>query len=229
VCDRPYVLLSCAASIDGHIDDTSDTRLLLSNGADFDRLDRERAACDAILVGATTIRKDNPRLLVRSGARRSERLARGLTATPAKVTISGRGELDPAAQFFQAGQAEKVVYVSSPAVEKARECVGSVAAVVDAGDPVDLSRVLADLAHRGVGKLMVEGGGTVHTQFLATGLADELQLVIAPFFVGDSHAPRFVYDGKFPWNKDHRARLAEVTPIGDVVLLRYALSERFVK
>jgi 5-amino-6-(5-phosphoribosylamino)uracil reductase len=67
----------------------------------------------------------------------------------------------------------------------------------------------------------------VHTQFLTNGLADELHLVIAPFFVGDSRAPRFVHDGAFPWNRDHRARLAEVTPIGDVVLLRYALSERF--
>jgi len=47
---------------------------------------------------------------------------------------------------------------------------------------------------------MVEGGGMVHTQFLTDNLADELQLVVAPFFVGDSRAPRFVRDGLFPWN-----------------------------
>jgi 5-amino-6-(5-phosphoribosylamino)uracil reductase len=74
---------------------------------------------------------------------------------------------------------------------------------------------------------MVEGGGTVHTQLLATDLADELQLVVAPFFVGSSEATRFVGDGDFPWNPDHRATLAEVRQIGDVVLLRYALSSRF--
>jgi 5-amino-6-(5-phosphoribosylamino)uracil reductase len=73
VNNRPYVLLSCAASIDGYIDDTSETRLLLSNDTDFDRVDDVRASCDAILVGATTIRKDNPRLLVRSQARRDAR------------------------------------------------------------------------------------------------------------------------------------------------------------
>jgi 5-amino-6-(5-phosphoribosylamino)uracil reductase len=67
----------------------------------------------------------------------------------------------------------------------------------------------------------------MHTQFLAAGLADELHLVVAPFFVGDSAAPRFVYDGSFPWNRDHRARLDEVTQIGDCVLLRYALTDRF--
>jgi 5-amino-6-(5-phosphoribosylamino)uracil reductase len=74
---------------------------------------------------------------------------------------------------------------------------------------------------------MVEGGGTLHTQFLTADLADELQLVIAPFFVGDSRARRFVDDGRFPWNAHRRATLAEVRQIGDVVLLRYALSSRF--
>jgi 5-amino-6-(5-phosphoribosylamino)uracil reductase len=74
---------------------------------------------------------------------------------------------------------------------------------------------------------MVEGGGTVHTQFLTEGLADELHLVVAPFFVGDSRARRFVSDGRFPWCADRRATLVEARPIGDVVLMRYALSDRF--
>ena len=60
-----------------------------------------------------------------------------------------------------------------------------------------------------------------------TELADELQLVVAPFFVGDSRGRRFVDDGRFPWNADRRANLAEVRRIDDVVLLRYALSSRF--
>ena len=55
---RPYVVLSAAMSADGYIDDATDNRLLLSNDADFDRVDAERAASDAILVGANTIRRD---------------------------------------------------------------------------------------------------------------------------------------------------------------------------
>ncbi|WP_198932387.1 dihydrofolate reductase family protein, partial [Pseudonocardia sp. Ae717_Ps2] len=61
---RPYVLLSVAMSIDGYIDDASDERLLLSNSADFDRVDEVRAQSDAIMIGAGTLRADNPRLLV---------------------------------------------------------------------------------------------------------------------------------------------------------------------
>ena len=224
---RPYVLLSCAMSIDGYIDDATDDRLLLSNDADIDRVDAVRAGCDAILVGAHTIRRDNPRLLVRSAARRADRAARGLPPSPTKVTLTGGGDLDPDAAFFTAGDADRLVYCASAAVDKARVRVGDRATVVDAGDPVDLHAMLADLSARGVGRLMVEGGSSMHTRFLTAGLADEALLVVAPFFVGDSRAPRFVGDGAFPWHAGHRASLAEVRQIGDVVLLRYALSDRF--
>ena len=224
---RPYVLLSCAASIDGYIDDTTPDRLMLSNDADFDRVDDVRAGVDAILVGATTIRADNPRLLVRSAARREARLAQGRSASPLKVTITGRGDLDPTAQFFSAGDTEKIVYTTSAAVGKTRDRLAAVATVVDAGDPIDLTRLLNDLAERGVETLMVEGGASMHTLFLSAGLVDELHLVIAPFFVGDSRAPRFVGDGQFPWNRDHQARLVEAVVLGDVVLLHYALSDRY--
>lgn len=223
---RPYVLLSCAMSIDGYIDDASAERLLLSNDSDLDRIDGVRAGCDAILVGAATVRRDDPRLLVRSERRRADRVARGLPPSPVKVTVTGSGDLDPAARFFTLGDGAKLVYCPAGAVEKTREQVGEVATVVDAGDPVTPAAVLADLAARGVGRLMVEGGGSVHAQFLAAGLADELHLVIAPFFVGDGRAPRFVRDGRYPWHPGRRARVLEVRQIGDVVLTRYALSDR---
>jgi 5-amino-6-(5-phosphoribosylamino)uracil reductase len=224
--DRPYTLLSCSVSIDGYIGNGA-SRLLLSNDADFDRVDAVRASCDAILVGAATVRTDNPRLVVRSQARRDERAARGLAPTPMKVTVTQRADLDARADFFTTGNAEKLVYCASPRVVDARTRLGPVATVVDGGHTVEMRRLSTDLAARGVERLMVEGGGTVHTQFLTDDLVDELQLVVAPVFVGDSQAPRFVQDGCFPWNAGRRAMLADVRQIGDVVLLRYALSSRF--
>jgi riboflavin-specific deaminase-like protein len=224
--DRPYTLLSCSVSIDGYIGNGA-SRLLLSNDADFDRVDAVRASCDAILVGAATVRIDNPRLVVRSRARREERAARGLAPSPMKVTVTRRAELDARADFFTVGEAEKLVYCASPRVVDARERLGPVATVVDGGDNVEMRTLSADLAARGVERLMVEGGEKVHTQFLTEDLVDELQLVVAPVFVGDSEATRFVRDGSFPWNAGRRATLVDVRQIGDVVLLRYALSSRF--
>src|SRR6476646_12085038 len=80
--DRPYTLLSCGMSIDGYLGSASPRRLELSNDADFDRDDAVRATCDAILVGAATVRHDNPRLLVRAPARREERTSRGRAPSP---------------------------------------------------------------------------------------------------------------------------------------------------
>ncbi len=68
---------------------------------------------------------------------------------------------------------------------------------------------------------MVEGGASLGTQFLAGGLVDELQLVIAPFFVGDPAAPRFAGPGHYPASPAHPLHLAEARPVGEVVLLRY--------
>jgi 5-amino-6-(5-phosphoribosylamino)uracil reductase len=222
--DRPYVLLSCAVSLDGYLDDASDTRLVLSCADDLDRVDELRARSDAILVGAGTIRADNPRLLLRSQARREARIARGARPDPVRVTLTTTGDLDPAARIFTVGPPPVLVYAASPAAATARDRVGGVAEVIDAGDPAELAGVLADLAGRGIGRLMVEGGRRVLTQFLTAGLADELRLAIAAFFVGDSRAPRFVSDGRFPWSQAHPARLVEVTQVGSVAVLSYALS-----
>jgi 5-amino-6-(5-phosphoribosylamino)uracil reductase len=227
VDERPYTVLSCAMSIDGYIASAARKPLPLSNAADFDRVDAVRATCDAILVGAATVRSDQPRLLLRSPARRNERLDRGAPPSPIKVTVTGGGRLDASATFFAAGDTEKVVYCTTAGVHEASERLGSVATVVNGGQQVSMHWMSEDLYRRGVRRLMVEGGQSIHTQFLTGDLADELHLAVAPFFVGDSAARRFVSDGRFPWHPDRRATLAEVRQLGDVALLRYALSQRF--
>lgn len=217
---RPYVLLSCAMSVDGYIDDTSPERLLLSNAEDFDRVDAVRAASDAILIGASTMRHDNPRLLVNSQQRRQERIARGLPEYPLKVTVTASGDLSPDLKFWHHG-GEKAVYCPDSVAPKLRETLGDLATVVGTGESLDLPRMLANLAERGVSQLMVEGGSTIHTQFLTAGLADEIHLAVAPFFVGQPAAPRFVGPGTFPHDLHHRMQLIEARPVGDVALLRY--------
>ncbi|MBV9594789.1 MAG: dihydrofolate reductase family protein [Actinobacteria bacterium] len=227
MADRPYTLLSASMSLDGYLDGDGGERLQLSNAADFDRVDAVRAGCDAILVGANTVRRDNPRLLIKSAARRQERAERGQATSPAKVTITRCGRLPAEARFFTCGNSDKYVYCPTATAPGLSRRLQGAATIVPAGDEVDIRTLLEDLSARGVNRLMVEGGGTMHTQFLTAGLVDELQLVVAPLFVGSGRARRFVDDGCFPWSADNRATLADVQRIGDVVLLRYALSPRF--
>jgi 5-amino-6-(5-phosphoribosylamino)uracil reductase len=228
--ERPYVVLSCAISLDGCLDSTGPDRLILSGAADLDRVDAERAAADAVLVGAGTIRRDDPRLLIRSPARRAARAARGQPEHPMGVTITATGDLDPAARFFtRAGEdgpvlpaaAQRLVYGPAGAAGALRRRAGGRAEIVAMGDRVRLDLVLADLARRGVGRLMVEGGARLGTELLTQGLVDELQLAVAPFFVGDPAAPRFAGPGHYPAGPDRRLTLAESREVGGMALLRY--------
>jgi 5-amino-6-(5-phosphoribosylamino)uracil reductase len=275
VAGRPYVLLSAAMSADGYIDDASDRRLILSGPTDLDRVDAVRAGCDAILVGARTVRRDNPGLRIRSAARRADRLRRGQPAHPVRVTVTGGGDLDPGARFFApdedagetaggrggaagggageaaggaegevaggaaggpgggaAGAAGPLVYVPQARAGLVRQRLGGVATVIGAGDPLSVPDLLADLAGRGIGRLMVEGGATVLAQFLAAGLADELQLAVAPLLVADPAAPRLLAPapavgaagtGGGLADPLGGLRLTEVSQAGRMAVLRYRL------
>jgi riboflavin-specific deaminase-like protein len=228
---RPYVLLSCATSADGYLDDASSRRLILSGPADLDRVDEVRAGCDAIMVGAQTVRQDNPRLLIRDPRRRARRSARGRPAHPARVTLTATGELDPGANFFAPG-ALRLVYCATPALARARlGDLGKAAVLIDAGDPLSLGFILEDLAERSVVRLLIEGGARVLGDVLAADLADELHLAIAPFFVADPMAPRLNLPPSDPApasparpnGPSNPMTLAEARQVEEIVLLRYLL------
>ena len=230
---RPYTILSCAVSLDGYLDDTSDRRLVLSNAADLDRVDAVRADSDAILVGATTIRRDDPRLAIRDPVRRALRAAHGAPEDPVRVTITASGDLDPGRRFFAPGpvpplrRGQGELQTTGTARIGASTDRGAVrparGTIVRTEAP--FPEILSDLRRRGVRTLLVEGGGDLLSQFLTANLADELHLAVAPLFVGDPGAPRWVRPGTLPAG---RLCLAESRRIGDVVLLRYLLSQTAV-
>ena len=108
------VIVSTAVSSDGYLDDRSPDRLILSTPEDWAEVHRLRAACDAILVGAETIRRDNPSLLVGDEVLRRERIDRGLPSNPVKVTLTASCRLSPEANFFTRGDQEKIVFTTCP-------------------------------------------------------------------------------------------------------------------
>jgi riboflavin-specific deaminase-like protein len=217
---RPHVLLSVAVSLDGHIDDRSGHRFPLSNADDFDHVDRLRAESCAILVGAGTLRADNPRLLVNDPGRRAARVADGKAEFPLKVTVSGSGDLDPGWNFWHHG-GDKLVYTTDSGARKATAALGDLAEVAALGPAVDFGALLDDLGGREIASLMVEGGERIHTAFLAAGLVDEIRVAVAPMLIGQASAPRFVGPAEFPGGPAHRFHLEDVAKLGDVAVLRY--------
>jgi 5-amino-6-(5-phosphoribosylamino)uracil reductase len=213
-----YVIASVAMSLDGYIDDATSERLLLSDAEDFDRVDEVRASVDAIMVGASAIRADDPRLLVRSDDRIADRQARGLSPYPKKITLTNSGDLDVDCRFFSTGDTEKIVYVPAGGnFPRLRD----VATVVPLGPQIMAEDIVADLARRKVNRLLIEGGSAVHTMFFAADMVDEVHVVIAPFLVGQEKAPRFMNSAVFPHTPDRPMRLVETRTMGDLVLLKY--------
>lgn len=224
--DRPYTLLSCAVSIDGYLDDASPHRLILSGPEDFDEVDELRSAADAILVGAGTVRADNPRLLVRDPARSARREAEGRAPHPLRVTLTATGNLDPTARIFT-GPGTPLVYCPSSAAPAARKTFQDKAAVIDAGAELSLAAVLQDLRkERAVATVLIEGGSQILRDALASGLADELRLAIAPFFVADPAAPRFALPARYPHTSANPMTLTSLRQVGTVAVHHYRLTAR---
>ena len=177
-------------SLDGYLDDASDQRLLLSNDADFDRVDEVRAGSDAILVGAATVRNDDPRLQVRSADRVARRRAAG------RAGAAAQGHRDQPRQARPGGPVLHRRRRAQARLLRQRHRRHGHRAARRRWPPWSTAAARSscagsaqDLHERGVRRLMVEGGGEVHTQFLTEGLADELQLVVAPLFVGHPEPP----------------------------------------
>jgi len=221
VAARPYTIVSCAVSLDGCLDDASPERLILSGPQDLDEVDELRSAADAILVGAGTIRADNPRLLVRDDTRSALREAEGRPPHPLRVTLTSSGDLDPAARFFD-GPLPPLVYAPAAAAAAVRKRLGDKAVVIDAGAELSLAAVLHDLyTERTVLTLLAEPGAVLARDLLAQDLVDELRLAVAPFFVGDENAPRFALPAHYPHGQGNPMSLASVRRLDGLAVLRY--------
>jgi 5-amino-6-(5-phosphoribosylamino)uracil reductase len=223
---RPYTIVSCATSVDGYLDDASPARLVLSGPEDLDEVDELRAAADAILVGAGTIRADDPRLLIRDPARIARRERDGRPPHPLRVTLTATGELDPGARFFN-GPGTPLVYAPARAAKAARDTLGERAVVIDVGAQLTVAAVFEDLySERSVSTLLIEGGSLLLRDVLAANLADELRLAVAPFFVGDAAAPRFALPARYPHDRTHPMAMLSVRRVGGVAVHHYRLSSR---
>jgi 5-amino-6-(5-phosphoribosylamino)uracil reductase len=218
---RPFVLLKTAISIDGYLDDVSAKRCVFSGPEDAEEVDLLRAESDAILVGAGTIRSDNPNLIVRSEKLCDARVAEGKSRQPRKVTLSCSGNLDAKFSFFTTAAEPPLVFAPRAALEALHLALGDAAEVISQEGPrIELSEMLLELRRRGIRRLLVEGGAECCTMFLRSGLVDELRLAVAPVFIGQPQAPSLV-TAALP---DAKAQLREVREVGSMTVLTYYLT-----
>ena len=190
-----FIMGSVATTVDGFTSEKSPRRLMLSSQDDLREVYRLRAACDAVLVGAATVRADDPRLVTTHPAHAERRRRLGLAPDPIKVTLTRTGNLNPAAKFFTHGAGPKLVFCPMATRPALHSRLGSAAEVIGVDDDFTPARMVAELNRRGVRALLVEGGQETLRQFFVAGLIDRLRWAVAPRVLGERGDRRFLGGG----------------------------------
>jgi diaminohydroxyphosphoribosylaminopyrimidine deaminase / 5-amino-6-(5-phosphoribosylamino)uracil reductase len=172
---RSFALAHLAQSLDGRIATAGGASQWLTGEADLQHTHRLRALADAVLVGAVTVRQDDPRLTVRRCA----------GPQPVRVVLDTQLSLDDGRQVFRDGAARTLVLAAADcALGRTRLGGAEIVAVPRDGEKLAPQAIRAALAERGLHWLFIEGGGVTVSRFLAAGLLDRLQIAIAPVLLG---------------------------------------------
>ena len=224
---RPHVHVNVAMTADGKIDSVARKGATISSREDLARVDRLRAAVDAVVVGGRTLLDEDPKLTVKSLELRQQRLAQGLAENPAKVGIVSQANVSPDSHFVTTGPARRMIFTTSRTTPEqvARLRHAGVEVYVRGGERVDLSAALALLHELGMRRLLVEGGGTLISELFHLGCVDELTIYIAPKVFAGASAPTLADGSGFPPEQAPCLRLEAVERLDEAggVLLHYQI------
>jgi riboflavin-specific deaminase-like protein len=188
---RPEVSVNFALTWDGKISTRNKTRSDFSSPRDKHRLLEIRATADAVLVGKTTIERENMSIGLPDAALRAERVRRGRPPFPLRVMVTNSGRIDPGLSLFSKRFSPIHIFSTTrmPAVIRGA-LAGNADLHLAEGRSVDLAQMLACLrsAH-GVKRLVCEGGPTLLRSLLERDLVDEMHVTFCPLIFGGAKAP----------------------------------------
>src|SRR5262245_59981557 len=219
---RPFVLFNAAVSVDGKLAPASRLKVRLGSDRDRARMDRLRAGSDAILIGAGTLRAEDPPLQVRTPAGRRLRTTEGRKGPLLEILLSRTLRIPASSRFLREGGPPRLIVAPRSAPEARLRRLRARREVWTLGRAdVEPSEMLRRLSRRGVRRLLVEGGGEVFALFLEAGLVDEINLTVTSYLIGGRGAPTLFEGSGLPGPDFPRLKLDLCRREGEEVYLRY--------
>lgn len=183
----PWVIMKAGMSLDGRLALASGQCAWITNEQSRRQVHRLRDRVDAILIGSGTALSDDPALTTRLPGRRGRDSLRVILDTALRLAPTAK-------MLLQTSNAATWIFCGPEADAKRAEALIGAGAVIrqvslDGTGQLDLGAVLCELGRAQITSVLVEGGSRVHGAFLRAGLVDEVNIFVAPIFIGADGVP----------------------------------------
>src|SRR5437773_3745517 len=224
---RPFVVATFAMTVDGKTTTKNFTPVDFTSREDKLHLFRQRALADAVLIGHTSLKRDNVRLGL-SVELQEARTRRGQSRCPLRVIVSNEGRIDNRLKIFQSDISQIIIFSTKRMPRKYQEALKRKAMLqLSDAKRVDLVTMLGTLRSKyNVRTLACEGGPTLFRALLERDLIDQLNLTIAPYMFGGAKAPTLTGLSKEFLPASVHCSLTDMRTVGDECFLTYRIKHQ---
>ena len=224
---RPFVVATFAMTADGKVTTRTLAPVDFTSREDKLHLFRQRALADAVLIGHTSLERDNVRLGLPADLQ-DARNKRGLTRSLLRVIISNKGRIDDRLKIFQSDISPILIFSTKRMPRKRQEALSKKATLhLSHAKQVDLRTMLEILRNKyNVRRLACEGGPTLFRALLKRSFIDQLNLTLAPYMFGGAKAPTLTGLSKKFLPASVHCSLIDMRTIGDECFLTYRIKHQ---
>jgi riboflavin-specific deaminase-like protein len=224
---RPFVAATFAMTVDGKITTKNFSPVDFTSREDKLHLFRQRALADAVLIGHTSLKRDNVRLGLPAELQQA-RIKRKQTQAPLRVIVSNKGRIDSRLKIFQSTSSPILIFSTTQMPRKTQTALGEKAILhLAESEEVDLAKILRILRSQyHVRTVACEGGPTLFRSLLERDLVDQLNLTIAPYMFGGASAPTLTGLGREFLPASVHCRLIDMRVVGEECFLSYRIKRQ---
>ena len=224
ISSRPFVVATFAMTVDGKTTTRNFTPVDFTSREDKLHLFRQRALADAVLIGHTSLKRDNVRLGIPPELQKARR-KRGQTRAPIRIIVSDKGKVDNRLNIFQSNISPIIIFSTRQMPRKYRQALREKATLhLTRAQHVDLAAMLRTLRDNYKSRTVAcEGGPTLFRALLERGLVDQLNLTIAPYMFGGANAPTLTGLSKEFLPASVHCSLIDMRVVGEECFLTYRI------